>query len=100
MAICPKCRSAWGQKWSGQLVLCRDCRREDMRIPLEMRTLTAAIMRNPEIQSLLIAAVLNSDDDCVIITEKQLLEAEGYKLVVTDVGDEGERAISLTAREK
>lgn len=126
--FCPKCNLPWGQVSVGLVALCPGCRinlalkrcpscgaatSEDslcmdcklleffsMKIPLEMRTLSQAILQNPEIQNLLIAAVLNSEDDCVIIKESQLLEARYYKLIVTDVGDEGERAISLTAREK
>lgn len=66
------------------------------RIPLAVQLLTTG--KPKDLQKLLIAAILRSEDELLTITEADLAQAEFYTLVTTDIVEE--KAIVLTTRLK
>lgn len=67
------------------------------KIPLELITIGAALRSSPHVQDILIAAILRSEDEVIVLTIDEIRAARSYHLIVTDVTDE-EGSIALTAR--
>lgn len=68
-------------------------------IPVQISTLSTALQRSPELKRVLIAAILHSEDEVLVITQSELRAAFSYDLIVTDVSEE-DKAVALTVRSR